>query len=95
MSTGRCAVVLEGERVALGVRRVRLRALESDRLGHRAGQYILLHARAADGSGQNVLAAGIIVQLQGGQYKVVWPKKFATAEPIWPTPACHPLVRQC
>lgn len=37
-------------------------------------------------TGQNVLASGIIVQLQGGHYKVVWPKKFATAEPIWPTP---------
>jgi len=37
-------------------------------------------------TGQNVLAAGIIVQLQEGQYKVVWPRKLATAEPIWPTP---------
>lgn len=50
MSTVRRAVVIKGELVAPGVRRVRLRALESDRLGHRAGQYILLHARAADGS---------------------------------------------
>lgn len=37
-------------------------------------------------TGQNALAAGIIVQLQEGQYKIVWPRKFATAEPIWPAP---------
>ncbi|MBI2160292.1 MAG: cobalamin biosynthesis protein [Candidatus Rokubacteria bacterium] len=39
-----------GEVVAPGVRRVRLRVLDAERVGHRAGQYILLHARAADGS---------------------------------------------
>ncbi len=50
MSTLRRAVVAEGELVAPGVRRVRLRALDAERLGHRAGQYILLHARAADGA---------------------------------------------
>jgi len=50
MSTPRRAVVIGGELVAPGVRRVRLRVLDSERLGHRAGQYILLHARAADGS---------------------------------------------
>lgn len=50
MSTVRRAVVVEGALVAPGVRRVRLRLLDSDRLGHRAGQYILLHTHAADGS---------------------------------------------
>jgi ferredoxin-NADP reductase len=50
MSTSRRAVVVEGELVAPGVRRVRLRVLDAERLGHRAGQYILLHARAADGT---------------------------------------------
>lgn len=50
MSTPRRAVVVGGELVAPGVRRVRLRALDAERLGHRAGQYILLHARAADGT---------------------------------------------
>jgi ferredoxin-NADP reductase len=35
---------------APGVRRVRFRMLEPDRLGHRAGQYIILHARAGDGT---------------------------------------------
>lgn len=49
MSTPRRAVVVDGELVAPGVRRVRLRALDSERLGHRAGQYVLLHARPADG----------------------------------------------
>jgi ferredoxin-NADP reductase len=50
MSVARQAVVVGGTLVAPGVRRVRLRVLDSDRLGHRAGQYILLHARAADAS---------------------------------------------
>jgi ferredoxin-NADP reductase len=50
VSTPRRAVVVDGELVAPGVRRVRLRLLDSDRLGQRAGQYILLHARAPDGS---------------------------------------------
>jgi ferredoxin-NADP reductase len=35
--------------MAPGVRRVRLRVLDAEGLGHRAGQYVLLHARAADG----------------------------------------------
>lgn len=48
MSTPRRAVMIRGELVAPGVRRVRLRVLGADRLGHRAGQYILLHARPAD-----------------------------------------------
>ncbi len=50
MSTVRRAVLVGGEVVAPGVRRVRLRTADGDRLGHRAGQYILLHARAQDGS---------------------------------------------
>jgi len=36
--------------VAPGARRLRLRLLDEDRLGHRAGQYILLHARGPDDS---------------------------------------------
>jgi ferredoxin-NADP reductase len=50
MSVARHAVVVGGELVAPGVRRVCLRLLDSERLGHRAGQYILLHAQAPDGS---------------------------------------------
>lgn len=50
MSTPRRAVVVGGEIVAPGVRRLRLRVFDAERLGHRAGQYILLHARAADGT---------------------------------------------
>ncbi len=49
MSTPRRAVVIGGEIVARGVRRVRLRVLDTERLGQRAGQYILVHARPADG----------------------------------------------
>ncbi len=37
-------------------------------------------------TGQNVLASGIIVQLQRGEWKIIWPAKFATAEPLWPAP---------
>lgn len=50
MSTPRRAVVVAGEIVAPGVRRVRLRVLDAERLGHRAGQYVLLHAQGGDGT---------------------------------------------
>jgi len=50
MSTPRRATVTAGDMVAPGVRRVRLRMLDGSRLGHRAGQYILLHARGEDGT---------------------------------------------
>ena len=50
MSTPRRAVVVGGELVAPGVRRLQCRVLDAGRLGHRAGQYILLHAHAEDGS---------------------------------------------
>ncbi|MGH7319090.1 MAG: cobalamin biosynthesis protein [Candidatus Rokuibacteriota bacterium] len=50
MSTPRRAVVLGGELVAPGVRRVHLRVLDAAALGHRAGQYVLLHARDGDGA---------------------------------------------
>lgn len=50
MSTTRRATVVDSVLVAPGVRRVRLRMCEGQRLGHRAGQYVLLHVPAADGS---------------------------------------------
>lgn|GEM_PF-1328154 len=50
MSAPKRAVVIGGEMVAHGVRRVRLRMLEPDRMGYRAGQYIVLHARSGDGT---------------------------------------------
>lgn len=50
MSTPRRAIVLESALVAPGVRRVTLRLADGERLGQRAGQYILLHARAPDGA---------------------------------------------
>jgi ferredoxin-NADP reductase len=50
VSTPRRAVVVESHLVAPGVRRVQLRVLDADRLAHRAGQYVLLHARGADES---------------------------------------------
>jgi ferredoxin-NADP reductase len=49
VSTPRRAVVVAGVIVAPGVRRLRLRVLGADRLGHRAGQYVLLHAPGEDG----------------------------------------------
>ena len=49
MSVARRATVLGGDLVAPGVRRVRLAVEDGAALGHRAGQYILLHC--PDGSG--------------------------------------------
>jgi branched-chain amino acid transport system substrate-binding protein len=37
-------------------------------------------------TGQNIRAKGIIVQLLDGQFHVVWPREFATAEVVWPAP---------
>jgi len=37
-------------------------------------------------TGQNVLARGIIVQLQDGVYHTVWPWNLATRELVWPMP---------
>ncbi len=36
---------------------------------------------------ENVLAKGIIVQIQGGEYRTVWPSSLATKEVVWPMPA--------
>ena len=40
-----------------------------------------------DDKGQNSLAEGIIEQLQGGSYKVLFPQSAASAQVIWPIPA--------
>lgn len=37
--------------------------------------------------GQNVLASGLITQIQGGQHHPVWPKDLATKEYVFPAPA--------
>lgn len=37
--------------------------------------------------GQNKNAAPAIMQVQGGKIKVVWPKKYAIAKPVFPCPA--------
>jgi branched-chain amino acid transport system substrate-binding protein len=38
-----------------------------------------------DDKGQNVLAAGVIIQLQDGEsYVTVWPKASATKAPVVP-----------
>lgn len=50
MSTPRRARVVAAALVAPGVQRVRLQMSDGEKLGHRAGQYVLLHARAPDGS---------------------------------------------
>ncbi len=39
-----------------------------------------------DESGQNELAAGVILQYLEGEYKLVWPFENATAEVVWPLP---------
>jgi branched-chain amino acid transport system substrate-binding protein len=37
-----------------------------------------------DNTGQNILAATYLIQLQGKQYQLVWPESAATAELEWP-----------
>jgi len=37
--------------------------------------------------GQNILATGLITQIQGGQHHPVWPKELATKEYVFPAPA--------
>ena len=37
-----------------------------------------------DVTGQNVLAATYLIQLQGANYVVIWPDKSATAKLIYP-----------
>jgi len=38
-------------------------------------------------TGQNTKARGIMVQVQDGRWRTVWPAEVATSEPIWPMPA--------
>ncbi|HEX4836694.1 MAG TPA: ABC transporter substrate-binding protein [bacterium] len=40
-----------------------------------------------DKDGQNMYAIGVMVQLLGGQYKVVWPFDLAETAVVWPAPA--------
>jgi branched-chain amino acid transport system substrate-binding protein len=37
-----------------------------------------------DNTGQNILAATYLIQLQGKNYKLVWPDKAADAKLQWP-----------
>jgi branched-chain amino acid transport system substrate-binding protein len=37
-------------------------------------------------TGQNILGSGIIVQVQEGEYKTVWPWNLSSAPLIWPMP---------
>jgi len=39
-----------------------------------------------DANGQNMLGAGIIVQVQDGKYVTVWPFDLASRDLIWPMP---------
>ena len=39
---------------------------------------------AFDSHGQNTQARGVVQQLIGGKYRVIFPEAFATAEPVWP-----------
>ena len=38
-------------------------------------------------TGQNILGKGIIVQIQGGEYRTVWPWELSEKTVIWPMPA--------
>jgi branched-chain amino acid transport system substrate-binding protein len=37
--------------------------------------------------GQNILATGLITQIQSGQHYPVWPKELAVKEYVFPAPA--------
>jgi branched-chain amino acid transport system substrate-binding protein len=37
-----------------------------------------------DEKGQNVLAAGLVIQLEGENYVPVWPKQLAKTAPVFP-----------
>jgi len=37
-----------------------------------------------DETGQNILASTYLIQLFGGDYKVVWPDANATEKLVWP-----------
>ena len=37
-----------------------------------------------DETGQNTLSATYLIQLQGKEYKSVWPQDRATAKLVWP-----------
>lgn len=39
-----------------------------------------------DGSGQNVLAEGILGQIINSEYKIIWPLRYSETEMIWPAP---------
>jgi len=43
-----------------------------------------------DATGQNSLAATYLIQLQGADYKAVWPADHATAKLIWPMTGWRP-----
>ncbi len=40
-----------------------------------------------DEKGQNTLGAGIIVQIQNGQYVTIWPASVASGKLVYPIPA--------
>ena len=40
-----------------------------------------------DATGQNTMGAGIIVQVQNGNYVTVWPFSLAAKDVVWPLPA--------
>jgi branched-chain amino acid transport system substrate-binding protein len=38
-------------------------------------------------TGQNVLSRAMMIQLQGGQYRIIWPDDVATSEIVYPAPS--------
>jgi branched-chain amino acid transport system substrate-binding protein len=38
-------------------------------------------------TGQNLLGKGIIVQIQGGEYRTVWPRELSETLVVWPMPS--------
>lgn len=40
-----------------------------------------------DKTGQNILAEGLLGQIQNDEYKIIWPPHFAETRAIWPAPS--------
>lgn len=47
-----------------------------------------------DGTGQNILGKGIIVQVQQGFYRTIWPWNLASRSVVWPMPAWSQRERE-
>ncbi len=75
---------------------LRKAALETDIAdgGTMQGYGVKFHAPGHALAGQNARSFPVITQLIGGEAKVVWPAKLATAQPVLPLPKSHAYSNQ-